>query len=203
MKTSDLLGAYEAPEAPETPETPEAPGTPESPESPEMSDFSDVFGSPETSEQSRSKVRAIRILGNRHMSSKEMEKRLISKGDAEDTARETVQWLENIGAVDDKEFAAAIVSHYSEKGYGLARIKDEMYRRGIPRDMWDDALTSLEDKDTDEAVQRFLEKKLKGSCDKDDLRRATDALCRRGFSYEEARTAVNRYLESVENTEDC
>ena len=51
------------------------------------------------------------------------------------------------------------------------------------------------------AAYDFLNKKLRGSRDKADLRRATDALCRRGFSYEEAKTAINRYLELVEESE--
>jgi len=162
----------------------------------------DTADLPETPEQSRSKVRAIRILGSRQLSSREMEKRLVGKGESEDTARDTVKWLEDIGAVDDAEYAKAIVSHYSSKGYGLARIKDELFKRGIPRDMWDDALTCIEDSDSDEAICRFLEKKLRGSRDKDDLRRVMEALCRRGFSYEDARAAVSRYLESIDNTED-
>jgi len=131
-----------------------------------------------------------------------MEKRLIKKGESEETAQDTVQWLEDIGAVNDSEFAAAIVRHYSSKGYGLARIKDELYKRGIKRDLWEDALAGLEADAFDEAAHQFLEKKLRGSSDKDDLRRAMDALCRRGFGYEEARSAVNRYMEDLGNTEE-
>jgi len=189
-----------------------AEGTSGSPESfPDLPEG--TSGSPEsasgTPERSRIRTRAIRILGNRQMSSQKVERRLISKGESEKAARETVQWLEDIGALNDTEHAAEIVSHYSSKGYGLARIKDELYRRGIPRDLWDDALANQTDAETGEAVFQFLEKKLRGhhgdadpALWKKELRRATDALCRRGFSYEEARTAVNEYLESIENTEE-
>ena len=141
---------------------------------------------------SSSKARAVRILGNRNLSAREVERRLVEKGEPQEVARETVQWLENIGAINDEEYAVAIAKHYCAKGYGTARIKDELFRRGIAREMWDDALCSLDD--TGEAAYDFLVKKLRGSRDKADLRRATDALCRRGFSYEEARTAVNRYV---------
>jgi len=146
-------------------------------------------------EQSSSKARALRILGSRSLSAKDMERRLISKGESAETAQITVGWLEKIGAIDDEEYAASIVSHYSAKGYGIARIRDELFRRGISRDLWDKALSGIEN--MEEAADEFLEKKLKGSNDKDDLRRATDALCRRGFSYEEARSAVKRYLENL------
>jgi len=149
---------------------------------------------------SSSKARAMRILGSRNFSSGEMERRLVSKGESQDTARKTVQWLEDIGAVNDAEYAAAITQSYCAKGYGLARIKDELYRRGIPRELWDDALSGLDNAD-DSAVYSFLEKKLGGSRDRSDIRRATNALCARGFSYEQARSVVGRYLESIEENE--
>ena len=163
----------------------------------------------ETPEQNRTKIRAIRILGNRQMSSQAMERRLLEKGESETAARDTVRWLEDTGAINDAEYAASIVNYYSSKGYGLARIRNELFKRGIPRDLWDETLAILNDAETDESVYRFLEKKLRGlSADSDpamrknELRQATQALIRRGFSYEEARTAVGSYLESIENTEE-
>ncbi|MCL2226273.1 MAG: recombination regulator RecX [Oscillospiraceae bacterium] len=148
------------------------------------------------------KQRALKILGNRQMSAKEMEKRLIQKGEPEENAGEAVRWLEKIGAVNDTEFAGAICRHYSAKGYGPSRIKDELYKRGIPRELRDDALAAIKDTAMDGAAVQYLNKKLRGSTDKDDIRRAADALCRRGFGYENARLAVARYLEKLENTEE-
>ena len=145
---------------------------------------------------SSSKAKSLRILGNRNMSAGEVKKRLVSRGVAVETAGETVEWLESVGAVDDKEYAAMIVRHYASKGYGLARIKDELYKRGIPRDIWDEAIPEIEG--FTDAAQDFLEKKLRGSSDKDDIRRATDALCRRGFSYSEAIDAVRHYLDMMD-----
>lgn len=146
------------------------------------------------------KARAMRILGNRSLSATEMERRLVGKGETQEIARATVEWLVGIGAINDDEYAAAIVRHYCSKGYGIARIRDELYRRGIPRDIWDDALSGVDG--MADAADEFLRKRLGGSRDKDDLRRAADALFRRGFSYDEARDAVNRFLESYEETEE-
>ena len=146
-----------------------------------------------------SKERALRILGSRNLSAREMEKRLISKGETAGTAQQTVKWLEDIGAIDDKEYATLIVRHYISKGYGLARIRDELFKRGIDREMWDEALSDLDG--MEDAAYEFVSKKLRGDCGKDDLKRAANTLCARGFSYEEARAAVNRYLESIEDTQ--
>lgn len=156
-------------------------------------------GSIDTGEQSRAKLKAIKILGSRMLSSNEMEKRLTRKGESEESARDTVKWLEDIGAVNDAEYASSIVSHYIAKGYGSARVRDELFKRGIPRELWDDAIASLEEDEANEAALCYIEKKLKGSRSKDDLRRVTEALCRRGFSYEEARRTVSRYLEAAQD----
>ena len=146
------------------------------------------------------KNRALRMLGSRNLSSGEIEKRLINKGETPQAAQQTVQWLEDIGLVNDKEYASSIVRHYIAKGYGLARIREELYKRGIDRELWEEALSDLEG--MEDAAYEFIAKKLRGETGKEDLRRAAKTLCSRGYSYEEARTAVNRYLESIEETED-
>jgi len=149
-----------------------------------------------------SKARAIRMLGNRSLSAREIEKRLKSKGGSEEVATRTVEWLENVGLVNDEEYALTIVKHYSLKGYGRARIRDELFKRGIQRELWDAALAVLNDEDMSEKAYDFLGKKLGGSRDPQEVRRTVEALCRRGFSYEEARTAVKRYIESSDEAED-
>ena len=146
-----------------------------------------------------SKKRALRILGNRNFSEQEMRKRLTSKGESEENAEEVVGWLVELGYINDSDYASLIVNHYSGKGYGLSRIRDELYKRGIPRDLWDDKLAMLDEEDMNDSALEFLRKKLRGSEDKDDLRRASDSLVRRGFSYDEARAAMNRYLEDLED----
>lgn len=146
---------------------------------------------------SSSKAHAIRILGSRNLSSAEISKRLVSRGIDAAVAGETVEWLEDVGAVDDAGYASLIVNHYISKGYGLARIRDELFRRGIPRDLWDDALASADG--FNEAALGFLEKKLHGTSEKDELRKAAEALRRRGFSYSEASEAISNYLENLES----
>ena len=154
----------------------------------------------EESELSSSKTRALRILGNRNLSAREIEKRLVSKGETAETAQQTVQWLEDIGMINDKEYASLIVRHYISKGYGLGRIREELYRRGIDRELWEEALADLDG--MEDAAYAFISKKLDGECGKDEVRRATNALHARGFSYEEARAAANRYLAGFGETEE-
>ena len=148
-------------------------------------------------ENSASKARALRILGSRNLSANEIEKRLIGRGESAQTARNTALWLEEMGYLNDEEYAKSIVRHYATKGYGAARIKSELFRRGIKREIWEDALQNINVEETEDAAYNYVVSRLKGSASKEDLRRVTDALCRRGYNYEEARTAVNRYKDTI------
>jgi len=143
----------------------------------------------------KTKTRALKILGHRNFSEQEMIKRLTSKGESQEDSEDAVAWLVELGYINDESYATLIVEHYSKKGYGMARIKDELYKRGIPRDLWDSTLSSLDDESTSEAALIFLRKKLRGSTDENDVRKARDALVRRGFSFDDAKAAINQYLE--------
>ena len=149
-------------------------------------------------ELSSAKASALRILGSRSLSAHDMERRLTGKGVSAETAGAVVGWLVGCGMINDTEFAAEIVSHYSAKGYGPMRIKDELYKRGVPREVSAEAMSSLDEAANGDAAFEFARKKLDGSTDKADVHNVINALCRRGFSYEDARIAVREYLESAE-----
>lgn len=151
----------------------------------------------EDAEKISARSRALRMLGHRHMSRKEVTDRLKQKGTAENTADNTADWLESIGALNDEEYARQIVRHYSAKGYGAGRIKDEFYKRGVPRELWDDALADIPD--SGDTVYKLLLSKIKSEePDRDEITKAANALYRRGFSWDEIKRAVNK-LEAEEN----
>lgn len=153
---------------------------------------------------SRMKIRerALRILGSRNMSRREMIDRLGEKGEDPAAAEETADWLISLGALNDGEYAAMIVRHYASKGYGAMRIRGELYRRGIEKELWEEALDVLPDMEA--SAYDALKAKLRGSTpDRKELKRALDALLRRGFSWEEVRAAKTRYFTEIgENTDE-
>lgn len=101
--------------------------------------------------------------------------------------------LTHLGLLNDQEYARTVVRHYAAKGYGPRKIRDELYRRGVPRELWEEALAQIED--NSEAIDAFLEKKLKGSRDPKDMKKASDALARRGYGWEDISEALERYKE--------
>ena len=138
------------------------------------------------------KARALKILERRDVSRKMLFDKLTEKGVADADAEEVADWLCDLGVVNDERFAGLIVRHYAAKGYGERRIREELYRRGIDRELWDAALEELTG--SDERLDRLLGAKLRGDASPENLQRTQNYLLRRGYSWEDVREATERYL---------
>ena len=138
------------------------------------------------------KARALKILERRDVSRKMLLDKLAEKGVADADAEEVADWLCGLGVVNDERFAGLIVRHYAAKGYGERRIREELYRRGIDRELWDAALEELTG--SDERLDRLLGAKLRGDASPENLQRTQNYLLRRGYSWEDIREATERYL---------
>ena len=138
--------------------------------------------------QMSAKMRAVRIVSASSVSKKDLEQRLIRKGEDPTQAKEAVAWMEDLNLLDDRKTAEQVVSSCIRKGYGIARAKQALYEKRIPKELWQEALADFPDQ-TD-AIVTFLRSRLGSSWEERDLRRATDALVRRGHNYGEIRRAL-------------
>lgn len=112
-------------------------------------------------------------------------------------AEAAADWLEELGYLNDGEYAKTVVRHYCAKGYGERKLRDELFRRGVPREYWEDALSEAQG--PEEGVDAFLRSRFKGKTpDQKELKRASDALARRGFRWNEIREGLNRYGAGLE-----
>lgn len=151
----------------------------------------------DASSLSRCRQRALRIIGVRAMSVKELTDRLKEKGESPENAEAAAQWLRDMRLLDDAQYAAMCVRHYAAKGYGPGKIRSELYRRGIAKDLWDDALEELPEQD--DRIDALLRRKLRSDTpDRTELRKAADYLYRRGFGRDEIHAALARYSERLE-----
>ena len=149
----------------------------------------------EAARRSETKLRAAHMASSRMLSKKELTDRLRRKGAEPDEAAEAAERMEELGAVNDSAYAGVVVRHYAAMGYGRGRVEQELYRRGIPKELWEDALRELPD--SADAIDAFLRSKLKGrQPDRAELKRLSDALLRRGYSWNEIRPALNRLGET-------
>lgn len=139
------------------------------------------------------KTKAIELLMRKPQSRKELGRKLAEWEASQEEAEAVCDRMEELGYLNEAEYAGRVVRHYAAKGFGVRKIRDELYRRGVPRELWDDALSQIEDEDNACAIDAFLEKKLKGSHDPKEVKRASDALARRGFRWPEISDALRRY----------
>lgn len=136
------------------------------------------------------KMRAVRIVAASSVSKKDLQQRLVQKGEDPWQAAEAVAWMSEMHLVDDEETARQIVSRCAAKGYGLSRAKQALYEKKIPKQYWDAALADYPDQI--EHILRFLRAKLDDDSDQKDVKKAIDALLRRGHSYSEIRAALQQ-----------
>ena len=127
--------------------------------------------------RSETRVRAAYMISSRPLSRKELSKKLREKGSVEADA-------------------AMLVHHYGGMGYGEAKIRDELYRRGVPRELWEDALSKSPD--AQEAIARVIAQKTKGRVrDEKGRKRLSDMLLRRGFAWRDVRAAIAQISENA------
>lgn len=134
------------------------------------------------------RMRAVRIVSASSVSKRDLEERLVHKGEDPDNARQAVQWMEELRLVDDRATAENVVRSCIAKGYGPARAKQALYEKRIPKQYWDEALADYPDQ-TD-SIQAFLRTRLSEDADARQIKKAVDALLRRGHSYSAVRKAL-------------
>ena len=151
----------------------------------------------ESAAHSQTRARGAQLASSRMLSKKELADRLVRKGVAQEEAAETADWLEDLGAVNDAAYAGVVVRHYAAMGYGAGRVRQELFRRGVPRELWDATMEQLPP--PEEAVERFIRIKLKGiTLDRVTAKKLSDALLRRGFSWNDIRPVLNKMGEDIE-----
>ena len=148
------------------------------------------------SARSLARDRALELISRRRMSQKEVREKLLQKGESEDAADYAVTWLVERGFLNDESYAAAVARHYAAKGYGALRVRSELQRRGVEREHWDAALEEMPE--ADEKLERFISSRLKDPEDREQVRKVSAALLRRGYSREEVRSALLRHTELIE-----
>ena len=122
---------------------------------------------------------AAKQLSYRALSAKMLRDKLLAKGHDEEAADYALAWLTERSLLNDTLFAENVVRSYTRKGYGAARIRQELTRRGIDRDTAEAAMQTFS---PDEAqILALLEKRLRGDVsDRKEVEKAVAAIrCRR------------------------
>ena len=135
------------------------------------------------------KMRAVRIVSASSVSKRDLQQRLVRKGEDPEQAKAAVAWMEDLHLVDDRATAEQVVRSCIYKGYGLQRAKQALYEKQIPKAYWDEVLEDYPDQLG--KIQDFLRARLDADSDEKQKKRAIDALIRRGHSYGTIKKALN------------
>ncbi len=143
------------------------------------------------------KAKAAEIVSRQAVSRKSLERKLREKGAPEEDIISIADWLESVGALDDIAYAKTLARHCAEKGYGPARIRAKLYEKGVSKELWDDAMSDLPD-DSDQ-IDGYIYHKLRGAKpDEKEKKRLTAGLLRRGFSWDDIKSAWARYGDMID-----
>ena len=146
--------------------------------------------------------RAVSMLAERARSQKEIEQRLSNSFYDKNVIDLVLCKLEKEKLLNDRDFSEQWVLSRMKK-YGAARISRELLQKGINRETIEDALRICTAEDQLETATKLAMKKIMSSKKETDrnknLRRVTDMLLRRGYSWETAKKA----FEAAEKTEDA
>ena len=144
----------------------------------------------EAAGQMSAKMRAVRIVSVSSVTKRDLEQRLVHKGEDPLQAKEAVQWMSELNLLDDSRVAEQVVQRCISRGYGPQRAKQALYEKKVPKQYWDAVLADYPDQL--EEITEFLRSRLGQEYDQRELKRAVDALLRRGHSYSVVRKALNR-----------
>ena len=154
----------------------------------------------EAASKMSAKMRAVRIVAASNVSKADLEQRLIRKGETPNQAREAVEWMADLSLVDDSRTARQIVERCAAKGYGLSRAKQALFEKRIPKEFWEEALANYPDQTN--SIVSFLRGRLRGQWDEKDLKKAVDALMRRGHNYSQIKAALEQLKLQLDDLQE-
>lgn len=143
------------------------------------------------------KMRAVRIVSASSVSARDLEERLRRKGETKEDAKAAVSWMQDLSFVDDLETARQVVRRGIARGYGKARLRQMLYEKRIPKNLWEEAMEDIPE--PDEAILSFLDSRLGENPDEKELKKTIDALLRRGHAWQDIRRCLAIRGESMEH----
>lgn len=140
--------------------------------------------------------KAVDLLSRRDHASGELLTKLRQKGYAEG-AQSAIEKLAEYGYIDDLRFAENYANELQRlKGFGKRRIEQELYKKGVSRDIISQVTDGIES--DSEEIADILEKKYGRYLDTDKgVNRAINGMMRMGYGYSQIKTALEIVLERM------
>ena len=150
----------------------------------------------------RAKSRALWYLDRMDYSEKALYEKLVLKGFDKKASSAVVAKLVELGLLNDRRYAENLAVKLAEQGNSNRATLQKMLLKGVAYDLAKEVLSETE---TDEVskILALIEKKYLGKLqDPDNFQKVYAALVRRGFSYGDVKTALKKYKEDLEFSEE-
>ena len=138
---------------------------------------------------------ALRLIEFKDRTEKELREKLKEKNYDENSIDDEIEFLKNYGYIDDKRYAEHFVNDaINLKKWGKIRIRSELLRKGIDRDIVDNAIDDAFEDIGDNLVFSQMQTRFKNS-DFSNIKERTrifNFFMRRGFSPDEIKGAMNK-----------
>jgi regulatory protein len=146
--------------------------------------------------------RALNMLASQGRSSRDLRRRLVQKGEPAPLVDQAIERLTRIGLLDDAQFARSLArSKAVGQGASKRRVQQEMFKRGVARDVADEAIDEVfteEEVDESENAEAAARKKLRtlsGVDAETKRRRLYGFLARRGYAPDAIRATLGKVLD--------
>lgn len=131
---------------------------------------------------------ALRILGRRDHSSRDLEGKLRQRGYKRDDIQKVLAECRHFNYLDDRKYAFSQLRYLRDKGYGALRIRQALKTKGLPPDLIAEAIEAkCNEDDQIRDCRRALTKKrrqsgIEGLVTAEDKKRLYRFLYQRGYS---------------------
>lgn len=150
----------------------------------------------------KAKKRALYLLGERAFCRAELLAKL-EKSYCAEVAENAVCYVEELGYINDEDYAAKYAEYLiKRKKHGVYRAKQEMLRKGLSRELCENALAEFTEEELDEELLWLIRKKYNEKIsDFDGRRKTVAALVRRGYDYSSVKRCIALCLEDFDDEE--
>lgn len=142
--------------------------------------------------------RALKLLSSRSYTSKILYEKLLTYAD-EESAASAISRMQELGLLDDHDYARRYAADCMNlKCYSHLMTRRALKEKGISRDIIDEVMQDC-DVDEETLIARAIKKKyMKYLHTAEGQKKTLDALNRRGFYYDDARSVVQNLLSDEE-----
>lgn len=146
----------------------------------------------------KAKECAFWYINKRRYTKKELINKLIQREYDREIAEEAVKYLEELDYVNDADYARRYIHDAVRiKKHGIIRIKNDLYQKGIDRNVIDEVLVDI-DVDSANVINELIQLKANNLdlTDEKQFNKLVAFLVRRGFNYGESVHSVRNYREN-------